>query len=56
VKHSPVVAGLEETHASRLAKTQKQRNSTDATEMNPIGVHASCYDENTRAIPGGRYG
>lgn len=47
---------LDKKMAKRLSKTQTQRHSTESNEMNPIGLHASTYDENTRAIPGGRYG
>lgn len=55
-KYGKDLPGEERKKGGRLSKTQSQRHSTESNEMNPIGLHASTYDENTRAIPGGRYG
>ena len=52
----PTTLSEDNKNNHRIPKTQKQRSSVESNEMNPIGMHAAAYDENTRAIPGGRYG
>lgn len=55
-KYCPQICASENINPNRIVKSKQQRNSTESVEMNPIGIKNSTFDENTRAIPGGRYG
>jgi hypothetical protein len=55
-KYSPLDTHEYKRKSSKAQKSQGKKASTESTEMNPIGMPNSTFDENTRAIPGGRYG